>query len=79
MLFELVSVFAILFFAVVVIGAAALLGSLLFDLIPVLRDGDNRLRQPLVFPEVAQRPVYRQDCRTGRAAVQVAIPLRAAA
>lgn len=55
MLSSLMSVAALFFFVAIAMLACALLGSLLFDLMPVLRNGDERLRRPLVFPQVAVR------------------------
>ena len=82
MLSVMISLLSLFFFVAVAMGACALVGSLLFDLVPVLRNGDERLRQPLVFPEVQQRPSVRAPATvyrlapTGRIAVT---PLRAAA
>ncbi|WP_156170807.1 hypothetical protein [Croceicoccus naphthovorans] len=59
-------VVTLFFFVVIAMGACALVGSLLFDLLPVLRDGDDRVRQPLVFPEVATRPAVRTPATVHR-------------
>lgn len=73
------------FFVAAAMGGCVLVGSLLFDLIPVLRDGDDRLRQPLVFPEVAEKPAVRAPANvyrlapTGRVSLPATAPLRAAA
>jgi len=55
MLSSLMSVAVLFFFVAIAMIACALLGSLLFDLMPVLRNGDERLRRPLVFPEIPGR------------------------
>lgn len=55
MLATLLSVSTLFFFVTIAMAACALVGSLLFDLMPVLDNGDERTRQPLVFPAVAER------------------------
>lgn len=82
MLSSLMSLLSLFFFVAVSMGACALVGSLLFDLLPVLRDGDDRLRRPLIFPEVGERPSVRAPATVYRLspAGRVAVtPLRAAA
>lgn len=81
---DLVTLALSFFFVAVAIGACALVGSMLFDLLPVLRSGDDRTRVPLVFPEVARRPAVREPARVYRITPQShrvlqPIPLRAAA
>ncbi len=66
MLSSLMSVAALFFFVAIAMVACALLGSLLFDLMPVLRNGDERLRRPLVFPEVAGREGVRTPATVHR-------------
>ncbi len=84
MLSSLISVATLFFFVAAAMVACGLVGSLLFDLLPVLRDGDDRLRHNLVFPQVAERPAVRQPARVyritppARPAMREA-PLRAAA
>jgi len=66
MLSSLMSVVSLFFFVAIAMGGCALVGSLLFDLLPVLRDGDDRLRKPLIFPQVAERPAVRQPATIHR-------------
>lgn len=84
MLSSLMSVAVLFFFVAIAMIACTLVGSLLFDLMPVLRNGDDRVRRPLVFPDVAARAdtsgsadVYRISTSARRAACSP--PLRAAA
>ncbi|GGD39024.1 hypothetical protein [Croceicoccus pelagius] len=82
---DIISGLVAFFFVAAAMGGCVLVGSLLFDLLPVLRDGDDRLRQPLVFPEVSEKPVVRAPANVyriapaGRVALPVTAPLRAAA
>lgn len=84
MLFSLMSLLAVFFFVTIAMGACVVVGSLLFDLVPVLRHGDDRLRQPLVFPQVSDRPSVRMPANVRRLAAWERVPfcpmpLRAAA
>lgn len=83
MLLSLMSVATLFFFVAIAMIACALVGSLLFDLVPVLRNGDERLRQRLVFPQIADRPDVRRPAHVVRltpASRPVPLaPLRAAA
>ncbi|RVQ65709.1 hypothetical protein EKN06_12295 [Croceicoccus ponticola] len=76
MLSSLMSFVVLFFFVGVAMVACALLGSLLFDLLPVLRDGDRRVRHPLVFPEIADRPTVRQPATVHRIVSAPIIPAR---
>jgi len=79
MLSELLTVAALFFFVVVAIGACTLVGSLLYDLLPVLRDGNRQVRHPLVFPEMADKPAVREPARVYRITPQARQPMMPAA
>lgn len=84
MLSSLLSGLVLFFFVAVAMAACALVGNLLFDLVPVLRNGDDRVRQPLIFPEVSEVPAVRAPANVYRIAPisgarLPARPLRAAA
>ena len=84
MMSSLLSGLTLLFFSLMALGACALVGNLLFDLIPVLRDGDERVRKQLRFPEIGAAPATREPAAVYRIApvggARIALsPLRVAA
>lgn len=59
MIATLLSIVMLVFFVAIAMAACTLVGSLLFDLMAVLDNGDERARRTLVFPDVPRRPQAR--------------------
>lgn len=83
MLATLLSIVTLSFFVAIAMVACALVGSLLFDLMPVLDNGDERTRRALEFPALPRQPAVRAAANvvalTPATAVRPATKWRAAA
>lgn len=83
MLATLLSIVTLSFFVAIAMVACALVGSLLFDLMPVLDNGDERTRRALEFPAPPRQPAVRGAANvvalTPATAVRPATKWRAAA